>query len=165
MSITIWVSLLQLMYSIKNFRNCVLEMGGHDIDNLGSPKVDLLVCLAVIYCLLYVILFRGIRSTGKPEYVKRCVTCLHVTHFLLNFRRSAPIFDIILFQTGKVVYVTALLPYLVMLILLIRGVMLEGAVDGIYYYLVPNMTKLWEIGVMVHWNFLCNPMLLCSFIS
>ncbi|ODN05149.1 Sodium-dependent dopamine transporter [Orchesella cincta] len=93
------------------FRNCVLEMEGHDIDNLGSPKVDLLVCLAFIYCLLYVILFRGIRSTGK------------------------------------VVYVTALLPYLVMLILLIRGVMLEGAVDGIYYYLVPNMTKLWEIGV------------------
>ncbi|CAL8069862.1 unnamed protein product [Orchesella dallaii] len=93
------------------FRNCVLEMGNHDIDNLGSPKLDLLVCLAVIYCLLYVILFRGIRSTGK------------------------------------VVYVTALLPYLVMLILLIRGVMLEGAVDGIYYYLVPNMTKLWEIGV------------------
>lgn len=86
-------------------------MGDHNMDNLGPPKTDLLVCLAVIYCLLYVILFRGIRSTGK------------------------------------VVYVTALLPYLVMLILLIRGVMLEGAVDGIYYYLVPNMTKLWEIGV------------------
>lgn len=42
---------------------------------------------------------------------------------------------------------TATLPYVVMLILLIRGLMLDGASDGIYYYLVPNMTKLQEVGV------------------
>ena len=34
-----------------------------------------------------------------------------------------------------------------MAILLVRGLMLEGAYDGIYYYLVPNMTKLTEVGV------------------
>jgi SNF family Na+-dependent transporter len=48
---------------------------------------------------------------------------------------------------GKVVWITATLPYVVMLILLIRGLFLEGAKDGIYYYLVPNMTKLKEVGV------------------
>ncbi|CAG7825332.1 unnamed protein product [Allacma fusca] len=93
------------------FRFSVLEMQDHSIDNLGSPKLDLLVCLAIIYSLLYVILFRGIRSTGK------------------------------------VVWVTATLPYVVMAILLVRGLTLEGAIDGIYYYLVPNMTKLTEVGV------------------
>lgn len=47
------------------YRFSVLEMQDHSIDNLGSPKLDLLLCLFVIYCLLYVILFRGIRSTGS----------------------------------------------------------------------------------------------------
>ena len=63
---------------------------------------------------------------------------------------------------GKVVWVTATLPYGVMAILLVRGLMLEGAIDGIDYYRVPNMTKLYEVEVCAYniltiYNFYLSP--------
>ncbi|CAG5121015.1 unnamed protein product, partial [Candidula unifasciata] len=45
-------------------------------------------------------------------------------------------------STGKVVYVTATLPYLIMTILLIRGVLLPGAGEGIRYFFTPKIDSL-----------------------
>ena len=42
---------------------------------------------------------------------------------------------------------TALFPYVVLAILLVRGVTLDGASDGIKYYLTPNFTRLQDSGV------------------
>jgi SNF family Na+-dependent transporter len=44
-------------------------------------------------------------------------------------------------STGKIVYVTCLLPYIVLTILLIKGLTLEGSGEGLRYLFVPN----WEI--------------------
>ena len=46
--------------------------------------------------------------------------------------------------TGKVVYVTVLLPYVLLLALIVRGCTLDGAEIGLKYYLVPNFEKLEE---------------------
>ncbi|XP_008053869.1 sodium- and chloride-dependent neutral and basic amino acid transporter B(0+) [Carlito syrichta] len=52
-------------------------------------------------------------------------------------------------SSGKVVYFTAIFPYVVLLILLIRGATLEGASEGISYYIGSNsnFTKLREAEV------------------
>lgn len=48
----------------------------------------------------------------------------------------------------KVAYFTATFPYVMLLILLIRGVTLPGALDGIYYYLSPDWNRLANIEVL-----------------
>ncbi|KAG7208867.1 hypothetical protein KM043_015051 [Ampulex compressa] len=51
--------------------------------------------------------------------------------------------------SGKVVWFTALFPYAVLLILLIRGVTLPGSLDGIRYYLSPNFSAITKAEVWV----------------
>ncbi|KAK3879275.1 hypothetical protein Pcinc_016148 [Petrolisthes cinctipes] len=56
---------------------------------------------------------------------------------------------------GKVVWVTTLFPYVMLIVLFIRGVTLPGASYGILYYIYPDVNKLadprvwWEAGVQV----------------
>ncbi|XP_055933093.1 sodium- and chloride-dependent glycine transporter 2-like isoform X1 [Argiope bruennichi] len=49
--------------------------------------------------------------------------------------------------SGKVVYFAATFPYIVLIILLITGLLQEGAVNGILYFISPNWKKLLDIKV------------------
>ena len=50
-------------------------------------------------------------------------------------------------MSGKLVYFTSLFPYVVLLILGIRGWMLPGARKGIEFYIYPDFSKLSDIEV------------------
>lgn len=50
----------------------------------------------------------------------------------------------------QVVYVTATFPYVMLLILLIRGATLPGAYDGIKFYLYPDISRLSDPQVGLH---------------
>ncbi|XP_046355115.2 sodium- and chloride-dependent glycine transporter 2-like isoform X1 [Haliotis rufescens] len=50
-------------------------------------------------------------------------------------------------SSGKVVYFTATFPYVIMLVLLIRGVTLPGHEKGISFYMTPQLPKLTEAKV------------------
>lgn len=70
-------------------------------------------------------------------------------------------------QTGKVVYFTATFPLLMLFVLLIRGITLDGAWNGVYYYMVPDMErmkdpKVWvEAGTQIFFSYaLCKGQLI-----
>ncbi|VCW69489.1 unnamed protein product [Gulo gulo] len=52
-------------------------------------------------------------------------------------------------MSGKVVWVTATFPYIILSVLLVRGATLPGAWRGVLFYLKPNWQKLLETGVWV----------------
>lgn len=53
------------------------------------------------------------------------------------------------FIIGLVVWATATLPYVVLTILLLRGLVLPGALKGIKYYLKPQLSRLKDTQVSV----------------
>lgn len=50
--------------------------------------------------------------------------------------------DTSVFTLFQVVYFTATFPYVMLLILLIRGLCLPGAFDGVVFYLLPDPSRL-----------------------
>ncbi|XP_071086570.1 sodium- and chloride-dependent glycine transporter 2-like [Haliotis cracherodii] len=50
-------------------------------------------------------------------------------------------------SVGKIVYVTALLPYVLLAVLLIRSCMMPGAAEGILYFLRPDFSRLGNVQV------------------
>ena len=59
-------------------------------------------------------------------------------------------FNLFLFLSSieQVVWFTALFPYVVLFILLIRGITLPGSAEGITYYLKPDWNRLHDAAVM-----------------
>ncbi|XP_070552973.1 sodium- and chloride-dependent glycine transporter 1-like [Ptychodera flava] len=83
----------------------------------------------------------GIEETGYVRW--QLALCLLLGWILVYFCVIKGIKS-----AGKVVYVTATLPYVLIIILVIRGCMLDGASEGIKFYIASaNWTKLKEPGI------------------
>ncbi|XP_034449890.1 sodium- and chloride-dependent betaine transporter-like [Hippoglossus hippoglossus] len=81
------------------------------IDEIGTVKWELLLCLLACWVACYFCIWKGVRFTGK------------------------------------VVYVTAVFPYVMLVILLVRGLTLPGAWQGVVYYLYPEPSRLADLQV------------------
>ncbi|XP_071428023.1 sodium-dependent serotonin transporter-like isoform X2 [Pithys albifrons albifrons] len=81
--------------------------------DIGGIHWQLLLCLFLIFAIVYFSLWKGVKTSGK------------------------------------VVWVTATLPYVVLFILLIRGATLPGAWRGVVFYLRPDWGKLLSTAVWV----------------
>nr|QQY02452.1 sodium- and chloride-dependent taurine transporter [Cryptocotyle lingua] len=81
------------------------------IENMGTIQWELALCLLAAWIIVFLCIYKGIKTSGK------------------------------------VMYVTATAPYVFMFILLGRAVSLEGAADGLRYYITPNWSKLSDMTI------------------
>lgn len=77
----------------------------------------------------------GLEDLGAPRW--QLVLSLAAVFFIVYFSIWKGIKS-----SGKAVWITATVPYVVLIILLIRGCTLPGSVDGIKYYITPVWEKL-----------------------
>lgn len=70
------------------------------------------------------------------------VLCLFISYVITYFAAWKG-----LKSTGKIVYVSCLLPYVMLTILLIKGFTLEGAGTGLRYLFVPDWSKLYDASI------------------
>ncbi|XP_046582683.1 sodium- and chloride-dependent glycine transporter 2-like isoform X2 [Haliotis rubra] len=82
----------------------------------------------------------GIEHTGSIKW--EMALCLLASWFLIFICVVKGVRS-----SGKAVYVTATLPYVILVILFIRGLTLPGGTDGALFYITPNFSKLLEMQV------------------
>ena len=89
----------------------VLEMQkSQGITELGAIKPSLALSTLAVFVLVYFALWKGVKSTGKV---------------IMNVLQKLMFTNVL-----KVVWVTAIAPYIILFCLLIRGVTLDGADIG-----------------------------------
>ncbi|XP_063419411.1 sodium- and chloride-dependent betaine transporter-like [Mytilus trossulus] len=82
----------------------------------------------------------GIEESGHVQW--HLVICLLVAWILVFLCLMKGIKSV-----GKVVYFTAILPYVLLTIVFVRGLMMPGSLDGIIFYLKPDFSRLLDIQV------------------
>jgi SNF family Na+-dependent transporter len=82
-----------------------------NINQLGSLQWELVACSMIVFVLIYLSIFKGVKTAGKA------------------------------------IWFTALVPYFVLVILLIRSLTLDGVSEGLKYYVAPSFKRLTEYAV------------------
>ncbi|XP_026704536.1 sodium- and chloride-dependent neutral and basic amino acid transporter B(0+) isoform X1 [Athene cunicularia] len=161
-----------VQFPSEQYWNKVALQRSSGLDETGNIVWYLALCLLLSWMIVGAVLFKGIKSSGKSDVSYSpfigsflpSVSALQGGESMLSqpqFCHMAPhkltFFAFLTIGSScchlssgtKVVYFTALFPYVILLILLVRGATLEGALDGIEYYIgkQSNITKLMEAEV------------------
>ncbi|XP_046724274.1 sodium- and chloride-dependent betaine transporter-like [Silurus meridionalis] len=84
----------------------------------------------------------GIETLGKLNWeILLCLLAAWVACYFCTWKGVK--------SAGKAVYCTAIFPYVMMLVLLLRGLTLPGALQGIKYYLYPQPSRLTDPQVWI----------------
>lgn len=100
-------------------------------DQIGTPRIELVGVLLAAWVITFACLVKGVNSTGKVVYFtalfpcKSFLSCLHSLISLIS-----------------IVYVSC--SDVILVVLIGKAITLDGAVDGLTFYLKPNFTKLWH---------------------
>ncbi|XP_029374420.1 sodium- and chloride-dependent GABA transporter 2-like [Echeneis naucrates] len=105
MSLSVTSRLNTTLPVVEFWQRRVLKISS-GIEEVGSLRWELVLCLILTWIICYFCVWKGIKSTGKAAYF------------------------------------TATFPFIMLLVLLIRGVTLPGAIHGIIYYLYPDISRL-----------------------
>ena len=125
-------------------RRRVLAISG-GIEEIGSIRWEVLLCLIAMWITCYFCIWKGVKSTGKVS--------IHSRLQKYNLQKEYSQMAKHIFIIFQVVYFTATFPYAMLLILLIRGLSLPGALQGVVFYLLPDPSRLTDPQVRAHW---CN---------
>lgn len=113
-------------------RRRVLSISG-GIEELNSIRWEILLCLIVMWIICYFCVWKGVKSTGKVFFWELDILCLYKCVDGVTLKS--------LFLS-QVVYFSATFPYVMLLILLVRGLSLPGALEGVQFYLMPDIKKI-----------------------
>jgi SNF family Na+-dependent transporter len=83
----------------------------NSINHLGSLQWELVGCSMLVFLMIYLSIFKGVKTAGKA------------------------------------IWFTALVPYCVLFILLLRSLTLDGIFEGLKYYVAPSFQRLSEYSV------------------
>ena len=134
---------------------CETVMVGCDSMSVGCETMMVGCEVAMVGChsaMLLRILPTPLRS--RPTSLRRFALGISLLH---GDGPSRPPYYIVRCVLSQAVWVTATLPYVVLLILFVRGVMLPGSMKGIEYYLFPKWaelkkTKVWTRCLAAKWT-------------
>nr|XP_030689930.1 sodium-dependent proline transporter isoform X2 [Globicephala melas] len=117
---------------------CLEHRGSKDGNGALPLNLTSTVSPSEEYWSRYVLHIQGSRGIGSPGQIRwnlcLCLLLAWVIVFLCILKGVK--------SSGKVVYFTATFPYLILLMLLVRGVTLPGAWKGIQFYLTPQFHHL-----------------------
>lgn len=99
------------------------------IDDLGSISWKLVLALLGSWVLVFLCLAKGVQSTGKVVYFTATFPSVANEH-AINY-----------------CLIGLNLSYLVIFILLVRGATLDGALEGVKFYIIPSFGHLANLDV------------------
>lgn len=110
----------------------------------GPVRWPLALCLLAAWIVIFLCMLKGIRSSGKVNH-HNVFIAWSPERSLLPYWLNVPLCRVCL----QVVYVTATFPYIVLIVLVIRGATLEGSLQGIAFYLTPDWDRLANAQVLM----------------